>query len=187
MRRLCVSIVIAASALLAACDVFVPQCEVKTPLVVGDGWTLVPPAQDVLWPPPEGAPLCEEDALQTQPLGDDLAFEIDTRFGCGWATASQPIAHDVAAGSLVQVRVFYFSQNTFPAAEATVALALAGDIVMDERVAIPTSSGLLAPQVPVPRDLAAGELAHFHVGNHGDNSWNLVEVSSIGPGPCEEP
>lgn len=161
-----------------------PVCETKQPLVDASSWRLVPPADDTLWPPPADAPLCAPEDVQVASFGDDDAVEIDTRFGCGWATVEQPIALALTAGDAVQVRVFYFSQGTFPAAEAEVAVALGDAVIARQRVPIPSSSGLFAPRVVLEGDVAAGTPARFHVGNHGDNSWNLIELSRIVSGPC---
>ncbi len=180
MRAVLCCVVVVAS----ACDGLNPLCETKTPLIDGEAWQFVPPDEDTMFPAPAGAELCDSDAVQRQVVGDAVAVEIDTRFGCGWATVQQPITRDVRAGEMLQVRVFYFSQSAFPEAEAAVKLALDGDVLLDARVTIPTSSGLIAPLIEAPRDVAAGALAHFHVGNHGDNSWNLVEFSAIGQGLC---
>ena len=84
------------------------------------------------------------------------------------------------------IKLFFDFTGSFPEAQAEVAVALDGDIVVSESVAIPTSSGLLAPRVTLERDYDEGSLALFHVGNHGDNSWNLIELSLIASGPCPD-
>lgn len=170
----------------SACDLD-PQCEEATDLVAGDAWTFVEPSADVLWVAPADAARCESSALQVQTFGDDVALEVDTRLGCGWATATQPLRADIVEGDELQVRVFYFSQATFPAAQAEVAIAIGADIVMRELVNIPTTSGLIAPRLPVLRNASAGTPVQFHIGNHGDNSWNLVELSAITRVACETP
>ena len=162
-------------------------CEEKTPAVDPLQWSFVDNADDPLWPAPAGTPVCTADEIQVQSFGADDAVEIDTRFGCGWATVSQPLLQDLRAGDDVQVRVFYFSQASFPQAQAEVALALDGDIVVSELIDIPSSSGLLAPRITLERDVDKGSLAHFHIGNHGDNSWNLIELALISAGPCPDP
>jgi hypothetical protein len=164
-----------------------PVCTGKDPLVAADDWTFVEPTDDTLWPAPPDAALCAASDIQVASFGADDAVEIDTRFGCGWATVSQPLALPLVAGDQIQMRVFYFAQATFPADTAEVALALDGDVVVREVVSIPAASGLIAPVVSVARDIAAGALAHFHVGNHGDNSWNLIELSRVFDAPCDDP
>lgn len=163
-----------------------PLCEQKTPAVDPRGWTFVANDDDPLWKAPPETATCSADEIQVQSFGADDAVEIDTSFGCGWATVSQALQVPLHAGDDVQVRVFYFSQASFPEAQAEVAVALDGDIVVSELVAIPSSSRLLAPRVTLARDYAVGSLALFHVGNHGDNSWNLIELSLITEAPCPE-
>lgn len=164
-----------------------PVCEQKTPTVDPLAWSFVPNDEDPLWPAPADAATCSADEIQVQSFGIDDAVEIDTRFGCGWATVSQPLQQNLRVGDDLQVRVFYFSQASFPEAQAEVAIALDGDIVVSELVDIPSSSGLLAPRVSLQRDVERGSLAHFHIGNHGDNSWNLIELSLISASPCPDP
>jgi len=172
--------------LLGAVGCEAPRCEQKQPLVEAEGWTFVEPADDPLWPTPPDAALCDADALQLQAFGDDVAVEIDTRFGCGWATVAQPIAEGLVAGDEVQLRVFHFAQATFPAAEAEVAVAIDDEILLQALVPIPTRAGLLSSRVSVAADHAAGSVARFHVGNHGDNSWNLVELARVVLGACDD-
>lgn len=171
---------------LSACPEPVPLCEVADDAVTAKGWTFVPPDEDTMWPAPAGAATCTLDDIQVQSFGVDDAIEVDTRFGCGWATVSQPTLVDMKAGDDVQVRVFYFSQATFPTAQAEVAIALDGEIVAATLIDIPTSSGLYAPRFKLARDVPKGSTALFHVGNHGDNSWNLIELSRISEGPCPD-
>ena len=149
-------------------------------------WAFVPNEQDPLWPAPEGAALCSADEIQVQNFGEDQAVEVDTRFGCGWATVEQPIGVDLKKGDELQIRVFYFSQASFPQDTAEVAIAIDGDVVSSTIVDIPTSSDIIKPRVVVDRDIAAGSMALFHIGNHGDNSWNLIELSRIDSAPCPD-
>ncbi|HEY1097299.1 MAG TPA: hypothetical protein VGF99_00165, partial [Myxococcota bacterium] len=104
---------------------------------------------------------------------------------CGWATATQPLTTALIAGDRLRIRVFYFSQTAFPESTAEVALAIGDDVVVSERVAIPSSSGLLQPEILVDDDIAAGTAVSFHVGNHGDNSWNLVGVEAFRDAACD--
>lgn len=172
-------------AVAAGCSPAVSVCEDKSPIVDVRAWRFVEPTDDVLWPAPAGAALCTADDVQVQPVGDALALEIDTRLGCGWATATQPTLRDLRVGDRVQTQIFYFPQSSFPAAEAELAIAIDGDIVMREVIAIPAPSGLLQPAFVIGRDVDAGAAVSFHVGNHGDNSWNLVELAVVTDVACE--
>jgi hypothetical protein len=167
----------AAIGLLGGCPD--PRCEERTELVAMDAWVLVAPADDPFGPPADAA-LCTEADIRMEPfgVGGPVALDVDTGGGCGWATLVQPLQHDVAAGEDVNVRVFYFSQTRFPAAEAEIAIGFGDEVFWSERVPIPTSSDV-TPRAPLPAaaPIAAGTPTYFHVGNHGDNSWNLLELS----------
>ncbi len=170
----------------AGCTPAVAVCEEKISIIDVRAWAFVEPADDRRWPAPDDAALCDNDDVQVQPVGDDLALEIDTRLGCGWATAQQPTLRDLHVGDRLQVQVFYFSQSSFPTAEAQVAIAIDDDVVLDERITIPATSGLLQPVLTIDNDIAAGASAAFHIGNHGDNSWNLVELAVLTSLPCDQ-
>lgn len=165
-----------------------PECEEKTDLVAMDQWVLVPPAEDPFAPAPD-APFCTADNIRMEPFGTGgpIALDVDTSLGCGWATLTQPLATDIAAGEKVTIRVFYFSQTTFPAAEAELAVSFGGEVFWSDQVAIPASSSI-TPQTPIvaDRDVPAGTPVHFHLGNHGDNSWTLLELSRTRLVYCEE-
>ena len=111
--------------------------------------------------------------------GSPIALDVDTRTGCGWATVAQQTRADLVAGDEVLSRLFYFSQTSFPNDVADVALRLGDDDLWRFAVPIPTTSKLELPSVVLQRDVPAGTRVLFHVGNHGDNSWNLLEVSRV--------
>ncbi len=185
-RRAGPVVVVVAGLLMVGVGCEGPRCEQKEPLTDPEAWSFVDPVDDALWPPPPDAAVCDADALQLQAFGDDVAVEIDTRFGCGHATVAQPISAALRTGDEVQIRIFHFAQASFPADVAEVAVAIDDEILLQARVPIPTDAGLLSSRVPVGRDHAVGSVARFHVGNHGDNSWNLVELSRVVVGPCPD-
>jgi hypothetical protein len=162
------------------------MCTEKAALVDADGWSFVAPDADPLWPAPDDAVPCGESDIQVASFGADEAVEVDTRFGCGWATVTQPLRSSLAAGDQVQIRIFYFAQSTFPQSVANVAVALDDTLIVDEYVDVPAASGLIAPVVVLDRAVDAGAPARFHVGNHGDNSWNLIELSRVFATPCAD-
>ncbi len=180
-------VVIVCEAPASACAPPGALCEAKEPLVDAEEWTFVEEsASESLWAASPSDQRCGPADIQVANFGDEAAVEIDTRSGCGFATVTQPLSSSLSPGDRVQVRIFYFSQTTFPRATALVEVALDDLIVVTERVPIPSESGLIAPIVVVPQEIPAGSLAHFHVGNHGDNSWNLIELSRIFERPCDE-
>jgi len=53
-----------------------------------------------------------------------------------------------------------------------------GVFLLDTRVAIPAPGGLIKSELRIDRPIAAGAPIYFHLHNHGQNSWALVEVSA---------
>jgi hypothetical protein len=93
----------------------------------------------------------------------------------------------VAAGEILNFRMWYFSQTNFDVAEAHIVVALGDQAMWTQRVPLPASTGGLAfSSEPAPRAIAAGEKLRFHVENHGTNSWNLIEVTVSRMEPCPE-
>lgn len=156
------------------------ECQEKTDLVDMTAWTLVAPEDDPFEPPAD-APFCTGDEIRMEAFGTGgpIALDVDTRAGCGWATLAQETKADLVAGDRVQSRLFYFSQTSFPADTADVALRFGDVDHWRFAVPIPTINQLEAPLLAVEQDVPAGTRVLFHVGNHGDNSWNLLEVSRV--------
>lgn len=170
----------------------IEQCVEKVSVIDNSAWQLLAAADDPFLPP-DDAPLCTLEDVRMEPFGagGELALDVDTGRGCGWATVQEPTLVELAPTDELQVRVFYFSQLSFPEAVAELALAVDGERIWSVEVPIPASSGLEAPRFFVGDVLAgdtvvpAGTPLQFHVGNHGDNTWNLLEVSRLRQGPCQ--
>lgn len=177
-RAAAVVVLVEGVSALAACSQ--PECEEKADLVAMDGWRLLG-AEDDPFSPPADAALCTDDDIRMEPfgVGGPTALDVDTSSGCGWATLEQQLVLPLEAGDAVQLRVFYFSQTRFPAAEAHLAVTLGDDELWSTSVPIPTGSALEAPRIELTDAFATGTPARFHVGNHGDNSWNLLELSRV--------
>jgi hypothetical protein len=114
-------------------------------------------------------------------LGAEPVFSVDTG-ACTYITARQPALRDVAQGETLVARVWHFALNAGEAAEAHVALRIGDTTVLDQTVPIPSAGGLIAVSETAPRAFEAGTPVFFHLHNHGDNSWSLVELSA-GPKP----
>jgi hypothetical protein len=172
------AVTMALCASLTACPG--PECEEKVDLVDMTGWTLTPPADDP-FAPADDAPFCAPEDVRMEPFGNGgpIALDVDTRTGCGWATVEQETKAEIVAGDVVLSRLFYFSQTSFPADVAFVALRFGDEDLWSFEVPIPTSSKLEFPEIALERDVPAGTRVLFHVGNHGDNTWNLLEVSRV--------
>lgn len=119
---------------------------------------------------------CEPRGVMSELLADEPVFSIDTGV-CSYLTVTQPSQRDIAAGERIKVRLWHFALSAPTPAEAHAAVLVDGIPVLDERVPIPAPGGLLSRELRVDRAVARGAPVHFHLHNHGANSWSLVEVS----------
>jgi hypothetical protein len=175
-------------ALLAACSSEPqPLCETKVPLVDHDAWAILTAADDPM--PPAGEDetrRCGTGEMMAELLGYERSYTIMTRL-CSFGAAAQPLRASVEAGELLAFRMFYFSATRFEVAEARSVVAFAGAPVWSETIPLPvTEGGVRIATVPAPAGLAAGTPVSWHVQNHGENSWNLLEVSVLREVPCSE-
>ena len=95
---------------------------------------------------------------------------------CNWITLEQPSLRAIGAGDRVEVRGFH-SRLTAPVpGEAHIGLVIGDEQVLDYRVTIPTDSVFPDVEWTAPKAYPAGTPILFHVDNHGQNEYMLIEV-----------
>lgn len=129
---------------------------------------------------------CAAEAVAPEALSGELALGVDTG-GCRYVTVRQTTRAPIAIGETVVVRLWHFALSAPAPAQAHAAIDVGGVTVLDERVEIPAPGGLIKVEVVIDHAMAAGAPVHFHLHNHGANSWALVEVSAGPPGASAPP
>ena len=119
---------------------------------------------------------CAPDGWKSEALGDEASLQVETRL-CRYLAVSQPSQVDLRKGELLRVRLFHFQLSAPAPTEAHVALQI-GDVRWQQRVAIPSESAVITGEVAIDGDIETGTPVVFHLHNHGENSWNLIEVST---------
>jgi hypothetical protein len=152
----------------------------RGPLVAHDSWEIVSAEED---PFSDRLPdaVCPDDSHMPELLGPEPVFSVDTG-ACTYITARQPALRDVAQGETLVARVWHFALDAGETAEAHLALRIGDTSVLDQTVPIPSEGGLIATSEVAMNAFEAGTPVFFHLHNHGDNSWSLVELSA-GPKP----
>jgi hypothetical protein len=147
----------------------------RSALLWPERWVRIAPAED---PFDDRPPVvsCSATAVMAETLAEENVYSVDTG-ACNYLTAMQPTVRAIAAGELLKVRLWHFELTADEPAEAHAALVIDGITLLDERVPIPSAGGLIVRELRAERDVAAGARAYFHLHNHGENSWSLVEVS----------
>ena len=176
-----------------------PVCQVKESLVDHDAWTLVAFADDP-WrdvAPPltskdagvdetsDALVPCDETDVSAEPLSLEPSLQLSTQY-CSWLTVEQPLRVAVRAGEPIHTRLWYFQQTSYPAATAEIALTIDDDAFFEESLPIPAPAGLFGGDFDAPADAPQGTPIRWHVGNHGGNTWNLIELTVLREGPCPD-
>lgn len=146
------------------------------PLLLADLWEVLAEEEDPFGDRPANA-RCLDTGVRAESLGMERVLGIDTA-DCGYVTARQKTLHDIAKGDIVVVRLWHFELTAAEPAEAHAVVQVDGITFMEERVAIPQEGGLIRAEAQAEREIPAGSVAYFHLHNHGENSWALLEVSS---------
>ncbi len=151
------------------------------PMVDNTLWEAVAPADDPFYPTDDSeVVVCTDAQYESEVLDDDVWFSVET-IDCNYLTVRQPLLMDVSADAQLRVRLWHFtitrSQGTYTHA---IAVGSPPETLWEAEVPLPvTTSGLLPfDLVPIPRDLRAGEPVYWHLSNHGQKSWHLIEVSA---------
>jgi hypothetical protein len=112
------------------------------------------------------------NALQGWELDIDL-------YNCNWLALEQPLTADLPRGTPLCVGMYHFDLTAPEPAEAHMALAIGGETLWEEVVAIPGGTQVAPADSIVTgfrlgADLHAGEQVVLHVRNHGQNSYRFA-------------
>jgi len=103
---------------------------------------------------------------------------------CNWITLEQPSLRAIRAGDQVEVRARH-SQLTAPVpGEARMGFVVGDEQLLDYSVTIPSDFEFPNAVWTAPRDYPAGTPLLFHVDNHGQNEYMLIEANVL-PNPSE--
>ena len=152
----------------------------KRALVKSELWTAAPEISDPFFDPEHPkASVCSEVDTSIEEMGLETWFEVDTQ-DCAYATFTQDLQEDVPAGASLFLRIWHF-KNSAAETDFRVALSVGeGDstILFDAQVSPDDPGGLLFDTPVAPHDLAAGTPVYWHLSNHGENTWDVIEFSA---------
>jgi hypothetical protein len=123
---------------------------------------------------------CPEEAYGFEDFAGQPAFEVNTRY-CNYLTVRQPTSATFLPGDTLHLRIWHFRLTSAEPAEAHLAVQVADRLVWEERVAIPSDSNVVRADVPMDFGAPKGVPVYFHLHNHGENSWHLLEMMIIPP------
>ncbi len=168
------------------------------PLVDNTRWQQTSNGEEFFCPPPEGAacapPQGDCPDLETGECVDlpptcrvpfvAECFDAFTVLAvytevCDWITLEQPSLRAIRAGDEVEIRTFHFQLTAPFDSEARISLTLGDQMIFDERLLIPQPSGPTNGTWTATDDFEAGTPMLFHVNNHGNNEYLLIEVNVL--------
>jgi hypothetical protein len=171
---------LAALGLLVGCSANEPAPSVPPPtfqaLVPLEGWRSVARDADPFIDDPSTAPACVGPGFRLEPVDDWL--EIDTGL-CNWVTLAGDAAAAVSEGQLLKLTVSHYNLEAGAPAEAHLSLTLDDCEAWSKRIPIPNPAAVYEEQFASPCAVAANGRVLFHLDNHGQNTYQLQELSSL--------
>jgi len=145
-------------------------------LVVSSAWVDADMALDPL---PEHRPaeiVCEP--LSVIPQYGFLDVSTDA---CNYVLVTQPLGADIAPGEAVLIESGHLTLFA-PEGPASghMALSIAGELVWERIVPIPSEAEVYTDTVVVEQGASAGDPVVFHLHNHGANEWRFFGVWRAG-------
>lgn len=105
---------------------------------------------------------------------------------CSFLGLHQPSAFRVAAGHRIDLAFSHDRLLAEEPSEGHVAVMLGDLVLWDDTIAIPAEPARFTHSVVVDAAIPAGTPVVLHLHNHGDNTWNFVDIST-GPDSGETP
>lgn len=109
---------------------------------------------------------------------EDDALEVQTGY-CNYLSLSQKSKADIRAGDQLHLVLWHGDLAFEEPAVAHVAASIAGEIVWEREIDIPSEAEIFDVKLPLQMDAPAGSKVEFHLHNHGYNTWTLLELEIL--------
>jgi hypothetical protein len=109
---------------------------------------------------------------------DSSWLEVDTGL-CSWVTLRASAQSGVTSGQPLQLTVSHYDLNAGAPAEADLALRFEDCDVWSTTIPIPSAANVDKEQFASPCALNEGGTVLFHLNNHGQNTYQLQDLSSL--------
>lgn len=126
--------------------------------------------------PPEDLNCDIELGTVTEELGGEMVYSVYTQY-CSWVTVTQPSLSSISEGEEFYLRFWHATLTAPMGFSAHIVITIDGDVIWDNEFPIPYPSGLDVVTLLALRDYPEGAPIVYHVDNHGNNEYALVELS----------
>ncbi|MEM7436010.1 MAG: hypothetical protein AAF436_12715 [Myxococcota bacterium] len=165
------------------------------PTDAGEEFFGAPPPGATCPPEPEGdCPTSDDDCVVIPPGGTCVTSYVaecldqftvlavytqrpDGNPLCNWVTLEQPSLRPIRAGDEIEVRAFHFPLNAPFGGTARIAFVVGDVLAVEESVQIPQPFNFINASWVATKDFPEGTPILFHVDNHGNNEYGLVEAN----------
>lgn len=106
---------------------------------------------------------------------EENSLEVDTG-ECNYLSLTEPAATSLPAGTRIETELSYFDLTADAPSEAHVALVIAGEVIWEEMIPIPSDARVIELALELPRAVEVGDPVEFHLHNHGQNTWNFTPI-----------
>jgi len=146
------------------------------PLVLLTDWSQVSRDQDPFVTDAGAAPACVGPGFVVEP--DSNWLEIDTGL-CNWVTLTATTRAAVAVGQSLELTVSHYDLNAPAPATAELRLRFETCDAWSTTIPIPSAANVDKEQFASPCALPDGGAVLFHLHNHGQNTYQLQDLSSL--------
>jgi Copper type II ascorbate-dependent monooxygenase, C-terminal domain len=109
---------------------------------------------------------------------EDGALEVETGY-CNYLSLSQASKAEIVAGDQLHLVLWHGDLAFEEPAVAHVAVSIAGKLVWEQEVEIPSEAEIFDLKIPLPFDAQAGSELVYHLHNHGYNTWTLLKLEVV--------
>jgi hypothetical protein len=148
-----------------------PSYEALVPL---DGWSGVARDSDAFITDPDQTPTCVGEGF----FIEDTWLEIDTTV-CSWVTVQGTSRFAVTPGQELRIVISHFDLAALEPAQGELRLRLGACNAWQKTVSIPHAAEVYREAFPSPCALEKDGVVQFHLHNHGQNNWQLQELSLL--------
>jgi hypothetical protein len=145
-------------------------------LVDHDLWRLATVEEDPWRELRPADPSCDVTGRQAEDFAGQYSFGVDTAL-CSYTTVVQETLEDVCPGESILVWLWRFALTGPEGVNAHIAVQIGDELVFEDVVPIPNTSALKVESYPVAGFHPAGTPITFHVRNHGNNTYQLLEIA----------
>ncbi|MDF3067141.1 MAG: hypothetical protein K0R38_2742 [Polyangiaceae bacterium] len=124
----------------------------------------------------ESPPECEAPGVVVEE--EQSWLELDTT-ECGFITVAAGAGSDVEEGQELSVNVSHFDLDAAEPASAELRLRFEACDAWEKTIPIPSKANVYSERFPSPCAIAQGGQVFFHLHNHGQNTYQLRDISVL--------